>query len=192
MPSRRRLTMSKLTDKFKKDIESGPLNKTDMVLISIHLFIGLLIWFTYQYHLIEVELIKNFTSSYLFLLPFLLIGLFFRKLRKIRFYFIWLTISIIQIIIYSKLKDNPDFVFPRGSSFDGLIGLLPTLIMFQLLRQIFYLIEGKEMIISVRQYRMTMYEEDDGRNMTWLDISFSLILGLTSVLSGPLIASWWS
>ncbi len=182
--------MSKLTDKFKKDLQSGPVDKTDQIVILTHLLIGILIWFTYQSHLLDREFIRNFTSSYLFLLPFILIGLFFRKLRKIRFYLIWLIISLLQLFIYSKLKDNPDFLLPRGTAFGGLTGLLPTLVMFQLLRQIFYSINGKEMIISLQKGRMTMFEKEDRRNMTWLDITFSVILGLTSVLSGPLLTTW--
>jgi hypothetical protein len=182
--------MSKLTDKLKKDLQSGPVDKADQMVILTHLFIGILIWFTYQSHFLDKELIRNFTSRYLFLLPFILIGLFFRKLRKIRFYLIWLIISLIQIFIYSKLKDNPDFIIPRGTAFGGLTGLLPTLIMYQLLRQIFYSIKEKEMIISLQKGRMTMFEKEDRRNMTWLDIAFSIILGLTAALSGPLLTSW--
>lgn len=87
------------------------------------------------------------------------------------------------------VKDNPDFMFTRKTSFEGLLALLPTLIMFQLLRQIFLSLKGQEMIISIRHYRMTMYEEEDRRNMTWLDVAFSIILMATAVFSGALLTA---
>ena len=176
--------MNKLTNKFNRNAKSGQLNKTELIIILVHPAIGLLIWYTYQHELLGSELLRNFTSSYLFVLPLLLIGLFFRELRKIRFYLVWLAISIFQTLIYPMVKDNPDFMFTRKTSFEGLLALLPTLIMFQLLRQIFLSLKGQEMIISIRHYRMTMYEEEDRRNMTWLDVAFSIILMATAVFSG--------
>lgn len=181
--------MSKLTDNLKKDFKSGYLNKTDLIVIFGHLTIGLLIWCTHQYNLIDKKNLKEFSNIYIFLTPFLLVGLFFRKLRKIRFWSIWLTISIIQLFIYPLVKNNPDFDFPRGTAFDSLVSLFPTLIIYQILRLIYYSIKEEEMIISLRQYRWTMFEKEDRRNMNWLDIAFSIILGLTSILSGILLTS---
>jgi Na+/proline symporter len=176
--------MSKLTEKLIKDFKSGPINKTDLIIILSHFTIGLSIWFIFTQGLVDKNSLKSFTSGYLFLSPLILVGLFFRRLRRIKFYLAWLIISIIQIFIYQKVKDNPDFIFPRGTAFDGLTSMLPTLILFQICRQIFYLIKGQEMIISLRHYRFTMYEEEDKRNMTWIEVAFSILIGLTAVLSG--------
>lgn len=181
--------MSNLTDKFKSDFKSGHLNKGDLIIILTHLTIGLLIWGVYKNDLVDNKLLKDFTSTYFFLTPFLLVGLFFRKLRKPKFYLIWLIISIAQLLIYPFVKNNLDFDFPRGTAFDGLVALFPTLMVYQLLRLTFYSVKGQEMIISLRQYRWTMYEKEDSRNMTWLDIVFSIILGLTATLSGIFLTS---
>ena len=108
------IKMSKLTDKLIMDFKSGHIRKTDLIVILAHPTIGLLIWYAYQQDLIDKESLKDFTGGYLFLLPPLLVGLFFRNLRNIKFYLAWLTISIIQVFIYPLVKDNPDFTFPRG------------------------------------------------------------------------------
>lgn len=176
--------MSKLTDKLKKDFKSGHLSKTDLIILLTHPTIGLLIWYSYQQDLFDKETLKDFTNIYLFLLPLLLVGLFFRKLRNIQFYLAWLLISIAHLFIYPMVYENPDFTFPRGNSFDGLVALLPTLVVFQFFRQIFYSIKGQEIIISTRHFRMTMYEEEDRRNMTWIEVIFSILLMLTATLSG--------
>jgi Na+/proline symporter len=173
--------MNEPSNKLTKDKIS--FNKTDLVVIFTHLTIGLLIWVTYQQELIDKEIIKSFASGYIFLAPLILIGLFFRKLRKIGFYLIWVSIALLQILIYLYVKDNSDFFFKRGTAFDGLIALLPTLILFQIFRQIFYSFKGQEMIISIRHYRMTWYEKEDRRNMTWLEVVFSILLMLTATLS---------
>lgn len=176
-------TMNK-QERLTRKSEQTSLDKTDWTVIFAHPLIGFLIWLTYQQNLIEGEILKKFTSTYLFLLPFILIGFFFRKLRNVKFYLVWLVFAIIHIPIYFAVKDNLNFVFPNGNAFDGLIGLLPTLIMFQILRQLFFRIKGKEMIISIRHYRMTMYEHEEKRNMTWIEVGFSILLMLTAILSG--------
>jgi hypothetical protein len=182
--------MSKLIDKFILDFKSGQLDKTDLIVIFIHPTIGLLIWYTYQLDLLDKDILRDFTGGYLFLLPLALVGLFFRKLRNIKFYLAWLTISVTHVYIYPLVKDIQDFTLPRGTSFDGLMALLPTLIMFQLLRQIYFSVKGQEIIISIRHYRMTMYEERDKRKMTWIEVLFSILLALTATLSGIILTQW--
>lgn len=120
------------------DYESGQIKKTDLIVILAHSTIGPVIWYTYQQEPYGHGTLKGFTSGYVFALSLLLVGLFFEKLRNIKLYLVWLTIGIIQVWIYPLVRDNPDFTFPRGTSFDGLVALLPTLVMFQLLRQVFY------------------------------------------------------
>ena len=181
-----RKPMNELVDKFIKDYKSGQLRTTHFLIIFLHCFTGLFFWASYKTRAIPIDTLKEIISSYNFLLPIVLIGLFFRKLRNVKFYLIWLVIGLVQLIIYQLAVDNPDFTFPRGTAFDGLVALLPTLIMFQLMRQIFYSIKRKEMIISIRQFRMTFYEEEDKRNMTWTEVLFSILLMLTAIFSGTI------
>jgi hypothetical protein len=55
------------------------------------------------------------------------------------------------------------------------------MVMFQILRIIFIKTNNKEMIISIRKFRMTRWEEEDNRNMTWLEVGFSLTLFATVI-----------
>jgi hypothetical protein len=179
--------MNKLTDKFINDFKSKNLNLTDQIIISIHLTIVLIIYLTYQLKDSDKDLLKTFTHLYIFISPLLLVGLLFRRLRKVKFYLVWLIISIIQIFIYPIVKDIPDFSFYNGTAFSGLTSMLPTLILFQIFRQVFYLLKGQEMIISIRHYRFSMYEEEDKRNMTWIEVVFSFLLSLTAIFSGDIL-----
>lgn len=43
------------------------------------------------------------------------------------------------------------------------------------------------MIISIRQFRMSMWEEEENRNITWLEVLFSITIALTAVLSNVYI-----
>lgn len=175
--------MVKLVDHLKKDIKLGRLDKTDVIIVSSHLVVGLMIWCAHQYRLLDGKYLRDFSNAYIFLGPLVLVGLFFRRLRKIRFWFIWVLISILQLWIYSVVKDHPDFDFLNGNAFDSLVALFPTLLVYQVLRLIYYSVMGREMIVSLRQNRWSMYEEEEGRNMNWMDVLFSMVLGATSVFS---------
>lgn len=166
---------------MKKIIEKSRNNYVDFISLTIHLLICLFLWTIYEYGLIEIGKVKALTNFYFFMIPLLLIGLLFRNLRNTRFYIIWTIVGLIQLFIYFLVKDNPEFYFPRGTAFDGLKALLPVLIMFQILRQISLKVYKREMIISIRHYRMSWYEEEEKRNMTLIEVLFSLILFGTSI-----------
>jgi len=99
-----------------------------------------------------------------------------------RYYVIWVFIGVIQLTVYFYINDNPDFIFPNETGLSGLKALLPVLIMFQILRQISIKFFHREMIISMRYGRMTWYEEEDKRNMTWIEVLFTFILVGTTIL----------
>ncbi len=153
-----------------------------MIIVG-HLFIVFGIWLSYQQSLFSIENLKDFINVYFLLLPLIILGLFFRKLRNFNFYIIWVIIGIAQILVYPEVNDLNEFQFYRGSSFSALISLLPTLIIFQILRIIFIRTHNMEMIISIRYYRMTMWEEEENRKMTWLEVAFSMLLFFTIVFS---------
>ncbi len=166
---------------MKTVIEKKRFNYVDLIILLTHILVCLILYTIYEYNLIEIGKVKAWTQAYFFLTPLLLIGLFFRNLRNDRFYILWLIIGIVQLFIYFQVKDNPDFYYPRGTAFDGLKALLPVLIIFQILRQISLKVYKREMIISIRHYRMSLYEEKENRNMTWIEVLFSLILLGTSI-----------
>jgi hypothetical protein len=157
-------------------------NIVDVISLTVHLLICLFLWVCYNYDLVPLGKIKSWTHAYFFILPLILIGLLFRNLRNLKYYWIWMIIGLIQLIIYHYAKDNFDFFFARGTGLLGLKALLPVLIIFQLLRQISLKVYKQEMIISIRQFRMTFYEEEENRNMTWIEVIFSMILFATSII----------
>ena len=118
---------------------------------------------------------------YFFILPLFMVGFQFRNLRNINYYLIWTFIGVMQLGVFMIEKDNPDFYFVNGSGIDGLKALLPVLVLFQVFRQISLKIYKREIIISLQKYRMTWYEEEK-RNMTWIEVLFSILLFGTSIL----------
>ncbi|MEP2772688.1 MAG: hypothetical protein ABJH05_11095 [Fulvivirga sp.] len=168
-------------------ISRKPLNKYDILILAAHLLAVLTIWISYKHRLVPPESLKDFISGYFFILPIVLVGLFFRNLRNINFYGIWVMIAFFQPLIYPELHDLSGFQFYRGSAFTPLRSLLPTLLVYQLFRIIFIKTHNMEMIISIRQFRMSMWEEEEKRNMTWLEVLFSITIALTAVLSNVYI-----
>ena len=169
--------VTKLSDDYKPKLLVA-----DFIVIFTHLLVGLIFFGLCNLDLLSRTDIKEWISGYFFLMPFALVGLFFRNLRRLKFYFIWIVIGIIQMMIYYSLSDNPDFQFVRGNGLSGLKALLPTLIVFQILRLTFFNLRGQEMIVTMRRGRMTMWEEEEKRNMTWLEVLFSMLLIGTVIL----------
>ncbi|MDX9697337.1 MAG: hypothetical protein RBT49_16215 [Bacteroidales bacterium] len=167
--------MSRLLNKISNDFKLK-LGVTDFILVSIHLFVGLAFWTIYNLDLTSGTNIKYWVFVYYFLVPLALVGLFFRNLRNFKLYLIWIVIGVIQLIIYNSVKDIPDFQFLMGTSFSGLKALLPTLLVYQIFRLVFFNLRGQEMIVTLSQGRMTMWEDEENRNMTWIEVVFSLLL----------------
>ncbi|HEU5290905.1 MAG TPA: hypothetical protein VFU05_09705 [Cyclobacteriaceae bacterium] len=166
----------------KKDFKFKNLTKTETTIVLAHLLVSLTFWTIYKFDLIPTENLKAWVSGYYFLVPFAVIGLFFRYLRNFKFYLAWLIISIGQLTVYFMVDGLTDFFYPRGTAFSGLKALLPTLILFQLFRVILLKTQGRELIVTMRRGRFTMWEEEDNRNMTWVEVMFSLLLGGTIVI----------
>lgn len=173
--------MSRLLNKISDDYKLR-LGVTDFLVVSIHLLVGLIFWTIYNLDWTSGTNIKQWISGYYFLMPFALVGLFFRNLRNFKFYLIWIVVGLIQLLIYISVKDNADFQFARGTAFSGLKALLPTLLVFQVFRLSFFSLRGQEMIVTMRKERMTMWEDEEKRNMTWIEVVFSLILMGTIIL----------
>jgi hypothetical protein len=169
--------LAKLSDDYKPRLRVA-----DFVIIFAHVLVGLIFVSFCSLEIASGSAIKEWINGYYFLMPFALIGLFFRNLRRLKFYLVWVIIGMIQLPIYYSLKDNQDFQFFRGNAFSGLKALLPALIVFQILRLTFFNLRGQEMIVTMSKGRMTMWEEEEKRNMTLIEVVFSLILMGTIIL----------
>lgn len=166
-----------------KLINRKPLTSTEKIVIAIHILASVGMWISYEQHLLPIDTLKDVVNMYFFMIPMLLVGIFFRNLRNFNFYVIWVFIGIAQLVVYPELIRMSEFEFFRGSAFSGLRALLPTVLMFQLLRIVFIKTHNMEMIISIRQYRMSRWEEEENRNMTWLEVAFSITILLTVIFS---------
>jgi hypothetical protein len=160
----------------KKDFRLKNLTKTEITTVFVHVLVSIALWTIYKYDLIPTKDLKGWISGYYFLVPFVIVGLFFRNLRSFKFYITWLTVSIGQLVVYFMVDGLTEFSYPRGTAFSGLKALLPTLILFQLFRMILLRAQGRELIITMRKGRFTMWEEEDNRNMTWIEVVMSLVL----------------
>ncbi len=167
---------------MKTEIEKSILKRVDYITIVGHLLICTFLWTSYTFEIIQIQNIKQWTNIYFFALPLFMVGLQFRNLRNLNYYLIWTIIGIIQLIVFIIEKDNPDFYFINGTGLDGLKALLPVLTLFQVFRQISLKWFKREMILSLQQYRMTWYEDEEKRNMTWTEVLFSISLFGTSIL----------
>src|SRR5688572_7275333 len=150
----------------KKDFKLKNLTKTETTIVFVHVLVSLTFWTIYKFDLIPTKNLKGWISGYYFFVPFAVVGLFFRNLRSFKFYLIWLTISIGQLTVYFMVDGLTEFFYPRGTAFSGLKALFPTLVLFQLFRMILLKTQGRELIITMRRGRFTMWEEEDNRNMT--------------------------
>lgn len=168
------------------NLKNQKLNISDISIILLHLLISLFFWVSYKEKLMPIDQLKSWVSGYYFGLPMLLIGIFFRHLRKTYFFLIWIVIGIVHLYLFFIVRDNQDFFYYRGTGFDGLKSLLPVLILFQIFRQNLKKKYKLELIISMRKYRNSWYEDDEHRNLLMIEVVYSIILTAATVFFGAI------
>jgi len=165
----------------RKQFKLHPLTAGEIWLLLAHLFISLAFWIVYEYDITTIDDLKSLVNAYYFVLPFVVVGVFFRSLRNFKFFLVWTIIGVGQIVIFLLVRDNPAFDFPRRTAFSALKALFPTLVVFQVCRLILLKTQNRELIVTMRKGRLSMWEEDDNRNTTWVEVFFSLLLMATIV-----------
>ena len=158
------------------NISSKKIDKADISLIIFHLLISLIFFVSYKEKFLPIDQLKNWIFGYYFGVPIILLGAFFRSLRQVKYFILWIIIGAIQLFMYFILKDNPEFFFFRGTSFDGLKALLPVLILFQIFRLNFKKKYKLELIISIRHHRFSLYEGEERRNILMIEVVYSILL----------------
>ena len=157
-------------------MKKNKFDNVDVSCICIYLLGSLFLYLSYHYALFSVDKVKLWIYLSYFFVQFALFGLFFRKLRNDKLYLCWCFFGLLQLLVFFLLKDNSVFFNRGGSDLNSLRGLLPSLIVYQILRKIYYKIYKQELIISMSMGRMSFFEEEDNRNMNFLDVAFSLIM----------------
>ncbi|MEO9476234.1 MAG: hypothetical protein ABJG41_11890 [Cyclobacteriaceae bacterium] len=164
-------------------IKRTALKPLDYGIILVYLAIPIGIWLSTEQQHFSKEFIKDFTFGYFFVTPIFLVGLLYKRLRNFYFFLSWVLIGLTQIILYPELQGLEEFQFFRGNAFTGMRSLLPTVIMYQILRVIFIRTHNMEMIVATRKYQFSRWDEDQQRKVTWLEVGFSLTLLATALLT---------
>lgn len=164
-------------------IKYTPLKPIEIGVVLAYFVIALEIWLVNEWHIISYEQLKSFTHFYFLAIPFVLIGMMYSNLRNIYFFMTWVGIGLGQLLIYPKLTGLTQFQYLIGNAFSGMQALLPTLLMFQVLRILFISTHNKELIVTLRKFRMSMWEEEEKRYMTWIEVGYSLIIYATIIFS---------
>lgn len=160
----------------RQDFKLRKLNGWELTALIVHSLICVAFYAAYRSDLVAVSDLSSWVSIYYFMLPFFVVGALFRSLRNFKYYLAWALIGIGQLIAYSIVYDKPGFLQGHHSAFSGLKALFPTLILFQLFRLYLLKNQGRELIVSMRHGRFSMWEDEDNRRMTWLEVVFSMLL----------------
>ena len=159
----------------RKNFKLRKLNGWESTVLIAHILICLAFWAIYGLDILPLSDLRYFVSIYYFMLPFFVLGVLFRSLRNFKFYLAWAFIGFGQLMAYLILRDEPEFFYGRLSAFSGLKTLFPALILFQLFRLYLLKKQDRELILSMGQ-RFSMWEDEDKRRMTWLEVVFSMLL----------------
>jgi hypothetical protein len=166
---------------YKKHFRWENLKTEEWVVVIIYLLLSLLLYLGYTFDVPQDINWLKWMLFYTIAVPFMIIGAQYRNLRNPKYYLIWVAFAILQMLFYQLIKDVPELNFERGSALTGLRSLLPALIVFQLFRVYLLRRNGRDLIISLRKGRMTRWEPEENRNMSNIEIAFSMLIALTIV-----------
>lgn len=163
-------------------MEIHKLKKIDYIITTIYLLGSFIIFFIYTKGLLPQKTINPIFLFYYLGSAFLLYGMYYKRLRKLKVNLIWGGISLIQILVYMSTKGNIDFVNASGGTFlESLLHLPVMLVSFQILRLIFKIIYKEELIINSNREELGTIKEN--RELKWADILFSII-GMLMIVFG--------
>lgn len=163
-------------------MERTDLKKIDYIVLGLYLIIGLLIFIFYYQNIFPQKTINESVLAFGFGFPFLLYGLYYKRLRNVKVIAIWSLIALFQIGIYLKYKQNSDFISTIGSSYLEYLMMLPILIIIlSLLRYWYWLIYKQELVITSLNFRAGEIVEN--RKLRGTDFAFSII-GISIMIFG--------
>jgi hypothetical protein len=174
-----------LITKFKEDLKNTKVEGRQLPPIVIHILIQIVIFIpSLQLNIPDSGII----AMYGFISMIGLMCWYHKALINVKVYGIWLLIGFIQFIIYLIYGKEPMFLNSYGihSSLAPHASVFIMLITFQILRQIFYLIESKEIIFYFQKFNPNDFY--DKKTMTWLNVFFSMILFMITVPSMVILA----
>ena len=103
------------------------------------------------------------------------------SLRNIRVYLIWIAISLYHMLLYAKLIDTESLNLERGHAAGGLRFTIIYLLLWQVLRLVYYRITKMELVAPAKG---SQYDFFDDRRINILDyIAFAIYMGVFILLS---------
>jgi hypothetical protein len=173
--------MMKLMDKNHSDYKNSKIKIGHISVLAIHILICIFFWQAYKTNFILKEVLKAEMMFYFFINPFLLIFGYYRQLRNLKVYLLWLIVGLGQFIFFRFTNGNPDFRIFFITSLTPFKALLTTLLTFQFFRQLYTFLSCGDLIISFG--RFSWFDLYDNRKIMWLDVLFSIIIYLATILS---------
>ncbi len=141
--------------------------------ISIIVYILLIVFIAYKgVYKSSSESTGKWLIAYSFGTPLFLYIVNYKSLRNIRIYLIWITISIFHLVLYNKLQGFESLSTHGGHSANGLQYTIVYLILWQLLRVIYYKITKMELVAPMRG---SYYDYFDCRKLSILDYTAFII-----------------
>jgi len=148
------------------------LNTWDRVTIILYLVLSFGLGF-YCYYSKDNSIQREIIFGFSFLTPFFLYVINYKSLRNLTVYIFWLTVGIIHLYIYWRLKDNVNLIFPRGNSaVAGFRNTFLLLLLFQVLRFISAKTQHQDLICPSQGFATDLFSE---RRVTIIDIVLLII-----------------
>ncbi len=143
------------------------LNTWDRVTIILYLVLSFGLGF-YCYYSTDSAVQRDIIFSFSFLTPFFLYVINYKSLRNLTVYLFWLSVGIIHLYIYWRLKDNVSLIYRNGqSAVYGFRNTLFLLFLFQVLRFISAKTQHQELICPSIGLKTDLFSE---RSATIIDI----------------------
>lgn len=141
----------------------------DYLVIIIYLLFGGFISISYNYFYLEIDTVKSLVQFFLVLAPILLFTAYYKRLRVLKVFLLWILLSVVQIATLFPLKEMKEFQNLRGSYFDSMYNLLIMLSMLFVFRMIYSYFFKQELIIATKLY------DGSERKVNYFDYFFTIL-----------------
>ena len=145
------------------------IDRVDYVVVSLYLFIGAFIWFSYEFSLLRQENINMVLLALTFVGPYSLFLMYYQRLRIPTVSIIWFVIGVAQWYLVDKLKSNPDFDSVVGTYADHDLDLLVMIVIFTAFRILSLLITRQEFMMAA------WFSPKDNRRLNPIDYIFTFM-----------------
>ncbi len=149
----------------------------DYVVMSLYIAIGLFIFMSYKYSLLDQKQINSLLAGLTFIGPLFLFMMYYKRFRILSVWFIWIFIGVLQVLFVLPLRNNLDFNAVNGTYADSGWNLLILVTLIAIFRIISIKLFNQEFVLATR------FSDTSERKFTTLDYLLSF-LGLIILTIG--------